>query len=419
MSTICNSCGAHLKSEAKFCKACGAKVAVEAACLPAVAVPDTSDTTPVSCQCRACGGENVPAAKFCRHCGGSMALAGPHYTSIGVAGDYDAQGFVQPAFFETHKIRLLVGLVLAAVVAVLGWTFWPGRDADPCLSADAASQAECAAVAAITSSQLTGQSAEMFVIADANVRDKPTTKNATITDKIQRGTKIGGTVEVGIDGPKQWLKLNDGTGYVSIVNLSLNQPPELETLFNDLKWIPGVELKVRTRPDDVSMIIDTVPQYEPVILAGITKTGYLEIKQKSGGVGYVRNANFVISATNPSDIWQAMDLPPGYTRHLVGSGRATNIVLWLNSPPHAEGSSYAEYTDSKTGTLCSANLTYQGLAENGLYLFTQSPRGTSSCYLYPRLEIGLGETGSGLYNVFWRGSEGGLAGLEATLEIDE
>jgi Double zinc ribbon len=271
MSGKCNTCSRPLEPDARFCAGCGSQV------LP----------PPVQ-YCRGCGQANEDGTGFCRSCGQPFAAGPPadrpevakppHIASPPPAGGNDDAALPQPLW--KRPVALVGGGVIALALVVAGWTHryeWLGLERP---------------MATAGTMPAEGEQAALYVTADANVRDKPTARGTSIKSKIARGTRLTGTMRTGEDGKSLWLKLADGTGYVGAINLSGKPPPTLSRLFNDGEWFPTRPLELRAAPDMSSAVLETAPLGAPLVLAGLTDTGFAEAKLKRGGVGYFLAAGF-------------------------------------------------------------------------------------------------------------------------------
>jgi uncharacterized protein YgiM (DUF1202 family) len=133
---------------------------------------------------------------------------------------------------------------------------------------------------------VTGEQTSLFVVADANLRNKATAQGSAISGKVPRGTKVSGVMQMGEDGVSRWFKLADGRGFIGGVNLSVKEPPRLAKTFKDREWVPASDLELRTAPDAVSLILETIKPGSKLVLAGLTESGFAEVKLPKGGVGY-------------------------------------------------------------------------------------------------------------------------------------
>jgi hypothetical protein len=133
---------------------------------------------------------------------------------------------------------------------------------------------------------VTGEETSLFVVADANLRNKATAKGSSVSGKVPRGTTVSGVMQMGDDGVSRWFKLADGRGFIGGINLSVKEPPRLAKTFKDREWASATDLELRAAPDAISLILETVKPGAKLILAGLTETGFAEVKLAKGGVGY-------------------------------------------------------------------------------------------------------------------------------------
>jgi hypothetical protein len=245
--------------------------------------------------CISCGATLRPTVKFCTSCG--VGVAEGTETSAGFEADIggttpqavDADASSDP----TSKMPWIIGgSVLALLVAyAIFMAFFAPKKSDVMDGADAAMSA--AAAAASTNPAITGQAADMYIVADANVRDQPTAQGSSIVTKLMRGTKINGTLQIGADGTSAWMKLTDGTGYIGAVNLNTNAPPKLAKAFADMKWNVEESTDLHATPDANSAVVAHLNMRDQVTLAGVTENGFAEAKRSKGGVGY-----FLVTGSN-------------------------------------------------------------------------------------------------------------------------
>ncbi len=284
MSGECNTCARPLEPDARFCPGCGS------------AVPPPP---PPPQYCRACGQLNDGNAGFCRGCGQSLAAPAaeappappPPVATPAPALIWETGEVAPPQPLWKRPAVLVGGAIAALALLVAAWTHrydWLGLER-PAAPAGAMPDA--------------GQEAQLYVIADANVRERPTAQGTGIKNKIARGTRVTGKMQTGEDGKSLWLKLADGSGYVGAVNLSGTEPPTLSRLFNDGEWYPTRPIELRAAPNMSSVVLDTAPLGTPLILAGLTDTGFAEAKLKKGGVGYFLASGFTFEfGGKPVDI---------------------------------------------------------------------------------------------------------------------
>jgi hypothetical protein len=253
MAHFCSECGGALSESARFCPACGA--AVMANTQPERA-PSPVNEPPILTQVRAI----EPAER---------EVTSPYASDVNEA---------PPRFFD----RVRPFFSGAGALAILGgfWWFYTAGNTGPTASAPEVSANNTVDAAPSASST------SLFVLASANLRNKPTTLGSTIVAKLARGTRLDGAMEVGADGTSQWFKLADGRGFVSAVNLSSTEPPTLVRFLNKSQAL-GEDASVYAGPDDGAAVLQSVPKGTVVQLVGITDTGFAEISLKKGGMGYL------------------------------------------------------------------------------------------------------------------------------------
>ena len=102
----------------------------------------------------------------------------------------------------TSASVLFISIVILALV-VLGWSVIKVRANSP-----------------PPSLSVTGAPTQLYVISMANIRDRATVKGSNIVGKLAPGEMVEGVVEQGEISGHLWLRLGNGSGFVSIVNLS-------------------------------------------------------------------------------------------------------------------------------------------------------------------------------------------------------
>jgi hypothetical protein len=137
---------------------------------------------------------------------------------------------------------------------------------------------------------------QYFAIADANIRDRPTAQGANILGQLLRGTAASGTLVNGEDGTSQWLELEDGKGFVGLVNLSETKPTILTKLLGDKKWTADKPLEILSQPDSSGAVVDRIAVGTVLTLYGLTSNDYIEIKLRKGGVGYIADGARILAA---------------------------------------------------------------------------------------------------------------------------
>jgi hypothetical protein len=140
--------------------------------------------------------------------------------------------------------------------------------------------------------------AQYYAVADANVRDKPTTIGTIITAKVLRGAVATGSIITGADGTTPWLELAQSKGFVAMSNLAETQPPQIVKPLGDKIWVTDTPLDIWAQPDAAAVIVDRVAIGTPLTLFGLTANDYVEIKLKKGGVAYVAGGARIAALAN-------------------------------------------------------------------------------------------------------------------------
>lgn len=140
----------------------------------------------------------------------------------------------------------------------------------------------------------TAEHRQMFAMSEVNIRDRPTTAGSAIIGKMSRGSAVTGVVKSAADGTGEWLQLADGKGFIAVTNLSDTQPPEIAKDLDDKVWTADTRLDIWTQPDTASELIDQVAEGTKLTLAGLTANDFIEIKLRSGGVGYLADGAAIL-----------------------------------------------------------------------------------------------------------------------------
>ncbi len=136
---------------------------------------------------------------------------------------------------------------------------------------------------------------QYFAVADANIRDKPTAKGSIVVGKLLRGTSASGTIVNGEDETSEWLELDDGKGFIGLVNLSETKPPAITKALGDKNWTADKPLDILAQPDASAEVLDSVPAGTVLTLFGLTSNNYIEIKLRKGGVGYIADGARILA----------------------------------------------------------------------------------------------------------------------------
>ncbi len=138
-----------------------------------------------------------------------------------------------PSRGPSAAIWALVGGVILILAAAVAWLLFHREtppdtavvdDAAPAASGAAAPQAATAAPAVVAPpvNAALGPETTKYVTSVANIRTMPTAQDAAsrVVGRLQPGTAVRGTVHPGTSPTTYWLRLADGRGWVSLLNLS-------------------------------------------------------------------------------------------------------------------------------------------------------------------------------------------------------
>lgn len=272
MARKCASCGKELTPQATFCTFCGADVAPAAMPLPAPAQSARF--------CRSCGAELASGARFCAACGAST----------------EAGAVAPPSQPEPNRTPLIVAAVAGALL-LLGVLFWLNRYEWLGLERPVETGNTSAAL---------GEEAEMYAVATANLRDRPTSQGSEVMGKLPRGTVVKGTLLLGEDGRSNWLKIDESGWFVSAVNLSESEPPALAQRF-DKAWYAAGETPILAKPQAGAPVLETASPGRQYRLVGLTSGGFAEVALGKGGVGYFDASGVDLAAASAPPIDIAFD----------------------------------------------------------------------------------------------------------------
>lgn len=201
MAGFCRSCGSPLVEGAAFCGSCGTPVAASAEPAPA--------NSPVAATPAASAPPSPPPTQPpappppASHVPPPAAYAPPPPTGSG----------------STPWIVVAVLAVLVALAAVWFATRTTGDEAS--VPDEAADTAAVAGEQQATTETPVGPIVTKYVASTANIRNVPTAQgpDSRVLGSLRAGIQVQGQMVVG-PGNAYWLKLSDGRGYVSAVNLS-------------------------------------------------------------------------------------------------------------------------------------------------------------------------------------------------------
>lgn len=255
--------------------------------------------------CTSCGSANPPDSRFCAKCGGVIAVASATLGPTRVEPPTEAP-LISHANMQTKMVEpsreipdenqparnwILVGTIVGTILLIGALYFWlfVSDDLSQPTSSSQGTSIEAGEAAA---------SIQMFTTTQANIRDKPTTAGSNILGKLPRGSAVTGLVKLGEDGISEWMELEQGKGFVGVVNLSETQPPEFTRALNDKTWTSDVSIDIWSQPDTTSTLVDRVSEGTKLTLAGLTANDFIEIKLPKGGVGYVTDGAAILDRLN-------------------------------------------------------------------------------------------------------------------------
>lgn len=430
MLQTCGSCGASIRENAKFCTACGARATLTTPAVETDAPAILPQSVPNFSPCPACSSDDNLNARFCRHCGSAMDGSQPSgtgaaslfETTLNSAEDDDwSDG--SPFWKRTWFIAAL----LAVIVAGCGGAWYVLKQPAmlSCISRDASSRPECALAA---KAAVNGESQEMFIVADANIRNQATASGSNVITKLLRGTRVNGVMQMGADGESRWLKLSDGRGYIGMVNLASAEPPKLATLFNSLEWTAPHDMQLLATPNENAPIIETLASGSRTALAGLTENGFVEIKRPKGGVGYAKADGLNLSAAgfeNGSGPASQTMNSDGFYGEFVGLIEDQDVTIGFNVDsftPKLPSAAYANYANRVTRKSCHSLLQLVSKSATGDYVFRQAPRaGYPGCGSLPTVSMKIAPGGYNAANisrisVFWADSSTGRRLMSGDLD---
>ncbi len=258
---------------------------------------------------------------------------------------------------------------------------------------------------------ISGQVASFFSTnVETNVRNGSSTDGTIVVRKLMRSEKVTGIVLLGgKNGMTPWLKLSDGSGYVSMVNLTAAEPPALERDLNQKPWNIEQEVDLLISPAPSSAVVAHLHDREQVIIAGVTSNGYAEVLLAKGGVGYflVSDANdrggelHEMATSGRGSIWQSFEIGEG-GRHFGGHAADQDITISLFPPPSHWADGQVHYINTVTKKNCSSGLRYIGPSGDADgYLFKQRPIAVGAATCGALLDIIVTGGMEGAINASW------------------
>jgi hypothetical protein len=226
-------------------------------------------------------------------------------------------------WLKTTQGRIAAGATILVVAGGIALFASQNKRAESGAAMDGA----VAAGTAATNPAITGQETTLYIIADANLRDRATAQGSTLLSKLPRGTAVTGTMEIGTDQTSAWFKLADGRGYVGGVNLAPKEPPALAKTFTDMKWNVETGTDLLEAPVAGSAVVARLNYGDQTTIAGVTTNGYAEVKRSRGGVGY-----FLVNAGNDRNGTLAVNASQDAgALGMVGEKRLVTDVLNLDT----------------------------------------------------------------------------------------
>lgn len=244
--------------------------------------------------CSDCGLALSPDARFCAACGAATGVgdgAAPVASPAIVAAPSPA---IQADVGDTSPAPRRTGLLLggAALLAVaIGGGAWLGLSS----SGDKAGTVENTDAGA---NHAAAETATLYAVAEANLRNQASLQGSKIVGSLKRGEKVAGTLVTDERG-KQWLKLDGGSGFVSLANLAKTAPPALASLDgSDRITTAQCNVLETAAPGAASKM--TLKPGAAVRLVGTTADGFTEVGLPGGGVGYTPAASACTTEPSPA-----------------------------------------------------------------------------------------------------------------------
>ena len=177
--------------------------------------------------CNQCGTKAADGAAFCGNCGlglAAVAATPPDNAATYAAAPVSPQGFAAPPqrpISTINPLWVLVGLVIVALAGAVIYMF-ATRDS----AADDAKGTDATQQIAATEGPALGPEVTKYIVSTTNIRNVATAEGpqSRVVGTLQRGMQVRGVMHQGLVGNSAWLKLADGRGYVTAVNLSDGPP---------------------------------------------------------------------------------------------------------------------------------------------------------------------------------------------------
>lgn len=214
-----------------------------------------------------------------------MPSSGVHdEVSLGEVREKEAQ-------LASHKTGIaLTGAALLAIA--IGGGIWLGLSGPD-------NNVEIGGEPSPTKEEPADQSASLFAVAEANLRDRPTLRGSTIIGALKRGERATGLLMSDERG-KAWLKLDRTGQFVSLANLSKTQPPRLKTL-DGSDLVTTARCSVLDAPAAGAMTKKILKTGAAIRLVGSTADGFAELALPGGGVGYTPSSAACDADPSPAE----------------------------------------------------------------------------------------------------------------------
>ena len=179
---------------------------------------------------------------------------------------------------------------------------------------------------------VTGQEATYYIVAPANVRNRATAIGTAIVSQQPRGVAVTGIIELGENGSALWLRLADGSGYISATNLSSGEAVQTARPVTTARSLSFISLSGFD-----SYVRSSVPaaewSNEPTILVGGWGDEYRGlIRFNIDPISEIANGDSVklrLYARSPDD---GTAFRPTSMAIYRASSSISNNTSWLNQP---------------------------------------------------------------------------------------
>ncbi len=255
--------------------------------------------------CTSCGTANTPDARYCAKCGRAIGDASDVVSSDHEAGYQEAESVPPqkatnemrstefpkppqntPKPIRSWKVAAIATLALIVIGMLYFWLF---------LADDFGSSQAQQDPAVVDDTSEYAATRQLFAVTEANIRDRPSTKDGAIIGKLPRGSAVTGTLKMGMDGTSGWFELADGKGYIADINLTDVEPPEIAKSLNDKIWEADAPLEIWQVAGQTDSLLDRASVGTKLTLVGLTANDFIEVKMPKGGVGYLADGAAILS----------------------------------------------------------------------------------------------------------------------------